>query len=155
MIENLMIDGGYRIDYLNEDAVGRPQAFGFYVRGDLPENEPYSHAAKHRLHAGLDIIQKYLGHENLVAIYVDISSTASPDHPAYQQMKQDMLDGKFHRVFTLVSYDLLGGCPALIDLMNLYLELEGFELIACDEGLSRPTTGDLYQWVQLEKEVCT
>jgi len=154
MIETLMIQGGHRIDYLNEDAAGTPEAFGFYVHGRLANQEPYSLEAKHHLYAGLSAIQQQLGYENLVAIYVDVSSAEVKNRPAYRKMKQDMLAGKFRRVFTVVSNDLLDDRATLKDLLNLYEELEGFEWITCDGGECRSFMGDLHRYLQFARRVC-
>ncbi len=153
MIETLMIQGGHRIDYMNEDAVGKPEAFGFYVRGNLSDQEPYSQEAKHHLYAGLNAIQTQLGYENLVAIYVDVNAADAQNRPAYQQMKQDMLDGLFRKIFTFMHSDLLGSCATLKDLLDLYEELEGFEWITCDDGRCRPFSGDLRRRLRTERKV--
>ncbi len=153
MIETLMIQGGHRIDYLNEDAAGNPEAFGFYVRGGLDDREPYSHEAKHRLYAGLNVIQRQLGFENLVAIYVDINSAELQNRPAYQQMKRDMLAGKFRRVVTFSHSDLLGSSATLKDLLDLYEELQGFEWISCEGGRARPIRVDARSRNQAGKKV--
>ncbi len=154
MIETLMIQGGHRIDYLSEDAAGKPEAFGFYVCGDLGDQEPYSQEAKHHLYAGLNAIQKQLGRENLVAIYVDVNSADTQNRPAYQKMKQDMLDGMFRRVFTFVSDDLIGSCASSKDLLRLYQELEGFEWITCDDGVCHSISGDLPRRLRAESVMC-
>ncbi len=154
MIETLMVQGGHRIDYLSEDAAGKPEAFGFYVRGDLEDREPYSQEAKHHLYAGLDAIQKQLGRENLVAVYVDINSAEAQNRPAYEQMKRDILAGKFRRIFTFTASDLLGDRATLKDLLELYDELEGFEWITCDEGPNQAMNCSLHRRQPDRRWVC-
>ena len=155
MIETLMIPGGHRIDYLSVDAAGKPDAIGFYVSGDLTDQMPYSHEAKHHLYAGLDAIRKHLSYENLVAIYVDVDSAGAQERPAYRQMKKDMLAGKFRKLFTFVSFDLLGDPLVNCDLLDLYHKLRGFDWITCDDGICRLiAAADLRRRLAAGRRVC-
>lgn len=130
----LMRWGSYRVDYLNEPAMGTDAAFAFYVCGELPENAAYSAAAKRNLYTGLSLIQQTLGPDNLVAIYLDVNSLDNMDRPAYVQMKIDMKVGLFKRVFTMNASDLLGGRQRADDIRDLYQTVGGFDLLTYDQG---------------------
>ncbi|MEN4099840.1 MAG: hypothetical protein ROW52_07950 [Anaerolineaceae bacterium] len=134
MFETLRKQGSYRIDYLNHAARGSPGAFAFYVRGELAQDAPYSVSAKHHLYAGLDVIQKLLNNNHLVAIYVDINPAHNLYRPAYVQMKRDLRAGYFRRVFTFNSADLLDDRAAVKDLQDLHRELAGFDVLHFQEG---------------------
>jgi hypothetical protein len=90
MFETFRKQGSFRIDYLNNAARGSPQAFAFYVRGELKMIRPTAPSAKHHLCAGLNIIRKNMNCDHLVAIYVDINQASTSYRPAYVQMKRDM-----------------------------------------------------------------
>ena len=136
MFEALMKMGGYRVDYLNRKAAGSPQALGFYVRGQLVDGQPYSRDAKRRLYAGLAVIQQELGPENLVSVYMDVNFPDNLARPAYVQLKEDVRQGLFRRVFTFDVNDLAGAPNAVQDLCNFYQEIGGFELLGLEEGSS-------------------
>jgi hypothetical protein len=85
MFEALMKKGGYRVDYLNQKAAGSPDALGFYVRGQLSDQQPYSRDAKHHLYAGMLVIQNQLGSHNLVSVYLDVNEPENLDRPGYFQ----------------------------------------------------------------------
>jgi hypothetical protein len=76
MFETFRKQGSFRIDYLNNAARGSPEAYAFYVRGEVDNDAPYSITAKHHLCAGLNIIRKNMNCDYLVAIYVDINQAA-------------------------------------------------------------------------------
>jgi hypothetical protein len=130
MLETFRKQGSFRIDYLNNAARGSPQAFAFYVRGELKGDSPYSTIAKHHLCAGLNIIRKNLNCDHLVAIYVAVNLF----RPAYVQMKRDMRASFFRQVFTFQSDDLMGDRAALIDLKELYDDVNGFDVILYRNG---------------------
>lgn len=132
MFEALMKMGGYRVDYLNRQAAGSPQALGFYVRGQLEDGQPYSKEAKRRLYTGLAVIQALLGSENLVSVYVDVNHPDNLSRPAYVQLKNDLRQGLVRRVFTVDINDLAGAPNAVEDLRNVYREVGGFDLLEFD-----------------------
>ncbi|HZW04000.1 MAG TPA: hypothetical protein VFF68_08730 [Anaerolineaceae bacterium] len=134
MFEALMKMGGYRVDYLNRQAAGSPQALGFYVRGQLTDDQPYSRDAKRRLYTGLAVVQNELGPENLVSVYVDVNRPENLTRPAYVQLKEDLRSGLFRRVFTVDVNDLAGAPNAIEDLCKFYQEVGGFELLAFDDS---------------------
>lgn len=134
MYQTFMRWGSYRVDYLNEAAMGAAEAFAFYVCGELPENETYSTAAKRSLYAGLSLIQQTLGPDNLVAVYLDVNSLDNIDRPAYVQMKLDMKAGLFRRVFAMNASDLLGRHERAEDIRDLYREVGGFDLLTFEQG---------------------
>jgi hypothetical protein len=138
MFDVLTHMGGYRVDYLNKQAAGSPQALGFYVRGELDENQPYARDAKRRLYAGMLVIQQELGANNLVSVYLDVDRPDNLQRPAYQQMKRDLRDGLFRRVFAFDLQDLAGAQNAVHDLYRLYEELQGFDLLTYETGAFRP-----------------
>ncbi len=138
MLEALMRSGSYRVDYLNVSARGKPEAFAFYVCGDLPHNAAYSATAKRSLYAGLSLIQQALGPENLVAIYLDVNSVKNITRPAYVQMKQDLRAGMFRRIFILQGNGLSAERESAADLDALYREVGGFDLLTYEQGAFKP-----------------
>ena len=118
MFEALRKLGGYRIDYMNREIMGSSDALGFYILGNLPAGQPYSHSAKHSLLAGLIVLRDLGEIENLVAIYLEVNEAGNALRPAYVRMKQDMRSGMFRRLFVLDATILLeilkrlrtGGC---------------------------------------------
>jgi hypothetical protein len=137
MFETLMKPGSCRTDYFNEQAVGTETAFGFYVCGELEPQAAFSLSGRRSLLGGLSIIQQELGPQNLVAIYLDVSSPECNARPAYHQMKRDLRAGMFRRVFVFRSCILARGKGMLADLCQLSDEIGGFELITYDGGACR------------------
>ena len=127
MLYSLMKFGAYRVNYFEQSNQPNPDAFGFYIRAELEEGQPYSFKAKHQLYVGLDLINRTLGMENLVGIYLDIDCLKNLQRPAYQQMKRDILCGYFKRILVLDS-QAISGCPGsekdLLELAGLVGELE-------------------------------
>jgi hypothetical protein len=134
MFETLMKYGGYRIDYINRNIARTPDAFGFYVRGDLPHNAAYSAVAKRHLVAGLDVIQREIGRNHLVAVYLDVIAHSSRQPAAYQQLLQDLRSGLFRRVFVYQSLDLFANADVRGDLENLTGEVDEIEIVFYDAG---------------------
>jgi hypothetical protein len=138
MFESLRKKGSFRIDYLNPTARGIPEAFAFYVRGEIEEGAAYSISAKHHLCAGLNFIRKNLNCDNLVAIYVDVNSIDNLFRPAYMQMKRDLRAGLFRRVFTFHSSDLLGDWAAVDDLTKLSRDVPELDVYSFQDGRVHP-----------------
>ena len=107
MLDIMMHSGGYRIDYLNLDAAGRKQAFGFYVCGKLEGDQPYSSQARHHLLAGMHWITCTRNLENLVAVYLDICSGTDKMRPGWQQLIKDLSAGLFQRVMICSAENLI------------------------------------------------
>ena len=122
MFEAMMKSGAYRVDYLNPIHRGSPGALGFYILGDLPEPESYSHTAKHSLFSGLTLIREQLGMQCLVAVYLDVNNGKNLLRPAYQQMKLDMQSGMFQRVFVIEPGDLIGSLELLADWVRFTMQ---------------------------------
>ncbi|MEA4910161.1 MAG: hypothetical protein GYA17_12915 [Chloroflexi bacterium] len=137
MFETLMVEGGYRIDYVNIQAQGRPGALAFYVRGDLDGKLPYSLRAKRHLQAGLSVIQRSLDLQKLVAVYMDVNSSVDLARPAYNQLKTDLRAGLFRRVFVFATSDLVDGPLVEDDMRHLYAELGGFEVLVRVQDFER------------------
>ena len=128
MLDSLMKFGAYRVNYFEPFLKNSPEAFGFYIRAEIEQGQAYSHMAKHQLYVGLDLIQRILGMQNLVGIYIDIDCLSNLQRPAYQQMKQDILSGYFQRILVLEK-DTIDGCPgAVTDLAKLADRIGGLEL---------------------------
>jgi hypothetical protein len=132
MFEALRRFGGYRVDYMNEAEVGSANAVAFYVCGDLPAGAPYSQNAKHRLLMGLEVMRANFGLQNLVAVYLDVNSPDNLERPAYMQMKQDLQSGKFRRLFVWPDCSLLVNLAARSEMLKLYMEVGGFEMLTYD-----------------------
>jgi hypothetical protein len=138
-MENTMFEamrklGGYRIDYMNNEKMGSPEALGFYVLGDLPAQQPYSHAAKHSLLAGLIMLRQLGEIENLVAIYLDVNEGCNSLRQAYLQMKQDLQSSMFRRLFVLDACDLAGDSQTAQDWWAFTRQLEGLEVVSWGSG---------------------
>jgi hypothetical protein len=132
MLETLLKFGSHRVDYF--DRSGRnPQAFAFYVRGVMDIDARISHEAKFQLYSGLALIRSRLGLANLAAVYIDIEQLANLQRPAYLQLKQDLLDGMFTRVFVVTKTALLGTSKVDSDFAAMKKQVKGFELLVCDE----------------------
>ncbi len=138
-MENTMFEamrklGGYRVDYMNKEKMGSPRALGFYVLGDLPARQPYSHKAKHSLLAGLIMLRNIGEIQNLVAVYLDVNEADNALRPAYVRMKQDMQSGMFGRLFVLDSGDLAGDSQTAQDWWMFTRQLERFEVVSWGAG---------------------
>lgn len=138
-MENTMFEamrklGGYRVDYLNRDHFGSSKALGFYVLGDLPAKQAYSHSAKHSLLAGLIMLRNLGEIDHLVAIYLDVNESDNTLRPAYLRMKQDMQSGMFRRLFVLDPRDLAGASQTAQDWWNFSRQLERFEVVSLGAG---------------------
>lgn len=144
MFETLMKHGGHRVDYLNPSARGSRNSLAFYVCSDLPARAAYSIEAKRHLFAGLEYVQRVLGEQNLVAIYLDVNSPVAFERPAYEQMKRDLRDRYFRRLFVYSLYDLVSSEDMLDDLSDLYAQVGGFELISAAEGVDCSHTLDVF-----------
>ncbi len=107
MLDIMMHPGGYRIDYLNLDAAGCEQAFGFYVCGKLEGDQPYSSQARRHLLAGMHWITCTRNLENLVAVYVDICSETEQKRPGWKQLTKDLTFGLFQRVMICSTEDVI------------------------------------------------
>lgn len=130
MLDSLMKFGAYRVNYFEPFIKNSPEAFGFYIRAEIEQGQAYSHMAKHQLYVGLDLIQRRLGMQNLVGIYIDINCLANLKRPAYQQMKRDILSGYFQKILILEK-DAIEGCPgAVADLNDLADHAGGLELLS-------------------------
>ena len=122
MFKTLMTKGAYRVDYVNKEYAGSQQALGLYVSGNILDNESYSRNAKHDLYQGLVLIRELLNIQHLVAIYLDINDSSNLAKPAYQQLKQDMRAGMFHRVLVLNPNHLFADGESLEDWWRFYRE---------------------------------
>lgn len=138
MLNTLMYKGAYRVDYLNKQSAGLPQAYGFYVAGCLREDESYSHDAKHQLYAGLVLAREQLGVEHLVAVYLDVYDPANPVRPAYQQIKRDMQAGMFQRVLVLDPDHLFYDVDTFEDWWRFYRAMPHCEVLTLQVGGVRP-----------------
>ncbi len=134
MFEALRKLGGYRVDYMNQANMGSPKALGFYVLGNLPAKQAYSHSAKHSLLAGLIILRKLGEIGNLVAIYLDVNEADNALRPAYARMKQDLQSGMFRRLFVLESCDLAGDSLTAQDWWNFTRQLKTISVVSWGGG---------------------
>jgi hypothetical protein len=129
MLDSLMKFGAHRVNYFEALKQNNPEAFGFYIRAEIPEGQAYSHEAKYQLYAGLDLIQRCLGMKNLAGIYVDIDCLKNLQRPAYQQLRRDVLSGHFHRILVFDRLSI-SGCPGSDrDLAELSAQVGGVELL--------------------------
>ncbi len=136
MYEKIRDLGDYRVDYLNQEAVGCKEAFGFYVLGDAAEHASCSIKARRDLLTGLSAICTSLAGRNLVGVYVDVNHIANLDRPAYRQMKRDIQAGWFVRVLVVQTADLLGHPAAQADFEWLSEAVGGIEVTSLQGGAS-------------------
>lgn len=143
MLDTLMKFGAYRVDYFEQKNRFNPEAFGFYIRADIEEGQPYSREAKHHLYKGLNLIHRELGMSNLIGIYLDVDCLKNLQRPAYQQMKKDILNGYFRRILILDEITIRG-CPrAELDLKDLACRVGWLEfLILKGTGLRSKFVGE-------------
>lgn len=134
MFEAMRKMGGYRVDYMNKDHMGSREALGFYVLGDLPAKQAYSHSAKHSLLAGLIMLRNLGEIDNLVAIYLDVNEADNALRPAYLRMKQDIGSGMFRRLLVLDPGDLAGDSQTAQDWWNFTRQLERIEVVSWGAG---------------------
>jgi hypothetical protein len=133
MLDKLMKNGSYRVDYFSPHACGTDAAYGFYVRGDVSDNSAYSISAKRHLYAGMLVIEETLGMKNLVGVYVDVDRAENIRRPAYQAMKADIRKGYFTRIFVMCPEDLLSDLRCSADLMELENEVGNLTIITYNE----------------------
>lgn len=133
MLDKLMKNGSYRVDYFSPHACGSDDAYGFYVRGDVSDNDAYSISAKRHLYAGLLVIEETLGMKNLVGIYVDVDRAENMRRPAYQAMKSDIRKGYFKQIFVMCPEDLLDDQNCIADLLELENEVGSLTIITYNE----------------------
>jgi len=133
MLDTLMRVGAHRIEYFENRFPVTPQAFGFYIRGEKDPRDVFCRDAKYQLYSGLMLIHSKGQVQNLAGIYVDVDALDNLKRPAYLQMKKDLLNGLFKRVFVLDESALLGQPAAEADLMALFVESGGFEFMVCKD----------------------
>lgn len=138
MLDAMTKFGGYRVDYLHHGLETDQKAFAFYLRAEIFPGDSYSHEAKRQLYTGLATIKQHLEFKHLAGIYLDVDSLDNLNRPAYQQMKQDMLSGKFKRLFVLDEGAVMGSPEADHDLLMLFIQTRGFELFTCKNGECLP-----------------
>lgn len=134
MLDSMMKIGAYRVEHFDVFNQSDPQAFGFYVCGELTATHAYSRDAKAQLYAGLMLIHSKAQMAHLRGIYVDVDSVENLQRPAYVQMKRDLLAGLFKRILVLDEAALLGSSEARADLYQVYLAVGGLELLVCRDG---------------------
>jgi hypothetical protein len=134
MLDTLMKIGAYRVEHFESEFQADPFAFGFYIRGEVTTTDAYSRDAKTQLYAGLMLIHSKLQMKHLRGIYLDMDYLENLQRPAYVQLKADLINGLFKRVFVLDESALLGTLEAEKDLHKIYLTVGGFELLVCREG---------------------
>ena len=107
----------------------------FYVRGTMEGNRPYSIQAKRHFYIGLDVIANCLGFKNLVAVYIDINWCSNLERPAYAQMKQDIQNSQFQRIFVTCFNDLFEDwvlVVLVVDIQQLATAKDGLEILALE-----------------------
>ena len=129
MLDTLMKFGAYRVNYFEPLIQKNLDAFGFYIRAEIEEGQAYSHEAKHQLYNGLDLIQRVLGMNNLVGIYMDVNCLKNLQRPAYQQMKKDITSGYFRRILVLDTVAIKGCLGSEKDLAELAYLVGGLEML--------------------------
>ncbi|HNR03157.1 MAG TPA: hypothetical protein PKK59_11540 [Anaerolineaceae bacterium] len=138
MLDSMMKIGAYRVEHFENINRIDPQAFGFYIRGELKDAAAYSRDAKAQLYAGLMMIHSKALMAHLRGIYVDVDSIENLQRPAYLQMKSDLVAGLFKRIFVLDEAAILGSAAARADLFQVYVAVGGFDLLVCKNGECMP-----------------
>lgn len=134
MLDIMMHSGGYRIDYLNLDAAGSKQAFGFYACGMLEGDQPYSSQARRHLLAGMHWITRTCNLKNLVAVYVDICSENEQKRLGWQNLMNDLSAGLFMRVLICSAEDVI---------KHLTANLTGYEWITIQPAMEVESSQNL------------
>jgi hypothetical protein len=134
MLDTLMRIGAHRIDYFDSSRAKNAQAFAFYIRGNKNAGDVICRDAKSQLYAGLLLIHSKLQMANLAGIYVDVDGIENLKRPAYVQLKQDIRNGLFTRIFILDRSSIMGTALADRDLQELFFQVGGFELLVCRDG---------------------
>lgn len=142
MLDTLMKFGAYRVEHFNDEYQADLSAFGFYIRGEKQAGA-YYRDAKSQLYAGLMLIHSKQMMSHLRGIYVDVDALENLQRPAYCQMKSDLLNGLFRRIFVLDESALLGEPEAEADLRRIYRAVGGFDLLVCRDGDCTPL--DLFE----------
>lgn len=137
VFEAMMRYGAYRIDRMNPERMGKPEAIALYVLGDLPHQQPYSRRAKHHLLTGLMLVRQELGIHNLVGVYLDINDGGNLERPAYQEMKRDLQSGFFRRILFLPGEDMSGLDPSPQGWRQFFTDLPSCELLIFQSGRIR------------------
>jgi hypothetical protein len=134
MLDTFMKIGAYRVDKFDLDDRLNPDAFAFYIRGEKADHGAYCRDAKSQLYAGLLLLQSKQMMVNLSGVYVDVDQLKNLQRPAYMQLKADLINGLFNRIFVLEASTIWD--PGIVedDLRNLYLAVGGFDLLVCREG---------------------
>ena len=134
MLDTFMRIGAYRVERFECDSRANPNAFAFYIRGEKTNSGAYCRDAKSQLYTGLMLIQSKKMIGSLRGIYVDVDELHNLQRPAYMQLKVDLINGLFRRIFVLESTAIWG--PGIVEeeLRQLYLAVGGFELLECREG---------------------
>ncbi len=138
MLDVMMKNGNFRVDYLNPMPSQPARMFAFYVCGSVADHEHYGHDVKKRLFVGLDVIKRMMGMENLAAVYLDVNDSTNVQRPGYEQMKRDLADGLFRRIFVLRLDDLFAGSEMMDDLMTFSMTIGGFEVLVYDAYSRKP-----------------
>lgn len=133
MLTTLMKFGEHRVDrFFQPEQTGKE--FGFYVCADLKEPGGYCKEAKHQLYFGLAVIHSQGELKNLAGIYIDINHPENLLRPAYVALKQDLLEGNFHRVVMFQNSILCSHGEAKKDLAGLGLQIRNLELFTFAPG---------------------
>ena len=138
MLDTFMKIGAYRVEKFDFDDRMNPDTFAFYIRGEKADHGAYCRDAKFQLYAGLMLIQSKHRMVNLSGVYVDVDKLKNLQRPAYKQLKADLINGLFNRIFVLEASAIWE--PGIVedDLRNLYLAAGGFALLVCSEGDCAP-----------------
>ncbi len=134
VFEAMMRYGAYRIDRMNPERMGKPEAIALYVLGDLPHQQSYSRRAKHHLLTGLMIVRQELGIQNLVGVYLDINDGSNLERPAYQELKRDLRAGVFRRILFIPGEEVGGLDPSLQGWRQFFIDLPSCELLIFQSG---------------------
>jgi hypothetical protein len=137
VFEAMMRNGAYRVDRMNPERMGTPEAVALYILGDLPHQQPYSRSAKHHLIIGLMLIRQELGIHNLVGVYLDVNEISNLERPAYQELKRDLQTGFFHRLLFLPGKEFGGLDPSAQGWRQFFTDLPSCELLIYQSGRIR------------------
>ena len=134
MLDTMMKFGAFRVDYFHRGPDIDQKAFGFYLRSEISGGDRFSRGAKIQLYSGLMFIKQNLEFNHLVGIYLDVDSLDNLERPAYKQMKRDIFAGYFKRLFVLDENAIMGSDISNLDLLNFFVQVDGFDLFTCKNG---------------------
>lgn len=133
MIGTLTKFGTYKVERFHQPYLNG-KGIGFYICAQMQDKEPYCVDAKSQLYYGLALLRENDLLAQLAGIYVDVNSLKNVERPAYQMLKEDILNGYVQRVLIIKRKVLFGCLEAKSDWNRYSREYEGIEVFTFNHG---------------------